>query len=63
MVEKSEQINMKMSAQAKRLLKLAAEREHRTMTNLVEYLVYDFCKKRGITDPCKDIKTNLASEP
>lgn len=63
MVEKTEQVNMKMSAQAKRLLKLAAEKEHRTMTNMVEYLVYDFCEKRGIVDPCKDMKANLPSEP
>lgn len=59
MVEKSEQVNMKMSAQAKRLLKLAAEKEHRTMTNMVEYLVYDFCEKRGIIDPKEEKKDQL----
>lgn len=59
MVEKSEQVNMKMSSQAKRLLKLAAEKERRTMTNMVEYLVYDFCKKRGIVDPEEEKKDQL----
>lgn len=61
MVEKTEQVNMKMSAQAKRLLKLAAEKEHRTMTNMVEYLVYDFCEKRGIVDSEEDKKDELSS--
>lgn len=61
MVEKTEQVNMKMSAQAKRLLKLAAEKERRTMTNMVEYLVYDFCEKRGIVDPEAEKKDELSS--
>lgn len=50
MAEKSDQVNMKLSLQAKRLLKLAAQKEHRTMTNMVEFLIYDFCERRNITD-------------
>ena len=61
MAEKTEQINMKMSAQAKRLLKSAAEKEHRTMTNMVEYLVYEFCERRGLVDPEQVQKDGLSS--
>lgn len=61
MVEKPELLNVNMSAHAKRLLKLAAEKEHRTMTNMVEYLVYDFREKRGIVDPEAEKKDELSS--
>lgn len=50
MAEKTEQMNMKLQSKAKRLLKLAAEKEHRNMTNMVEFLVFDYCEKHGIVD-------------
>lgn len=50
MNEKTEQINMKLASKAKRLLKLAAEREHRNMTNMVEYLIYSYCEEKGLED-------------
>lgn len=48
---KTEQVNLRMSPRAKRLLKVAAEREHRSATNMVEYLVFAYCEQHGIDLP------------
>lgn len=56
MSEKTEQLNMKLPTKAKRLLKLAADKEHRNMTNMVEHLIYDYCEKNGISDDSSETK-------
>jgi hypothetical protein len=32
----------------KELLRVAAEREHRTLSNMIEVLVLDYCESKGI---------------
>lgn len=45
-------VSFRVTPQFKRALELAAEREQRSQTNLVEKLLFDFCKKSGIdVDP------------
>lgn len=46
---KTESINLRMSPGMKKLLRLAAGREHRTLSNMLEMLILDYCKKNGIT--------------
>lgn len=41
-------VSFRVSPEFKRALALAAEREQRSQTNLVEKLLFDFCKKAGI---------------
>jgi len=38
-----------MSPRLKELLRLAAARERRTLSNMLEVLIEDFCKDHGIT--------------
>ncbi|WP_047012756.1 hypothetical protein [Spongiibacter sp. IMCC21906] len=53
---KTESINLRMSPGMKRLLRRAAEKEHRTLSNMLEMLILNYCKKNGITGP--DIDRN-----
>lgn len=46
---KTETVNLRLSPRMKELLRIAAEREHRTISNMIEALVLDFCARRGIT--------------
>lgn len=48
---KTLQVNLRMSARGKALLKLAADREHRSASNMVEHLVLDYCELNGIDAP------------
>lgn len=41
-------VSFRVTPQFKRALELAAEREQRSQTNLVEKLLFDFCRKSGI---------------
>lgn len=51
-------VSFRVTPKFKRALELAAEREQRSQTNLVEKLLFDFCKKSGI-----DIDVALTSAP
>jgi len=46
--EKTETLNLRVSAQFKQLLRQAAEAEHRSQTNLLEKLVHDHCAASGL---------------
>ena len=45
---KTEVINLRMAPVTKELLRLAAAREHRTLSNTVDFLILDYCKRNGI---------------
>lgn len=45
---KTEAINLRMSPAVKGLLRTAAERDHRTLSNLMEVLILEHCRKLGI---------------
>jgi len=46
---KSEAINLRMTPELKELLRLAAERERRTLSNMLEVLILDYCHQHGLT--------------
>lgn len=45
---KTEVVNLRMSPRVKDLLRLAATQERRTLSNMLEVLIEDFCKHHGI---------------
>jgi hypothetical protein len=45
---KTETVNLRLSPRMKELLRTAAEREHRTLSNMIEALVLDYCESKGI---------------
>lgn len=46
---KTTAINLRMSPEVKELLRLAAAKEHRTLSNMLEYLVLRHCELSGLT--------------
>ncbi len=48
---KTEAVNLRMAPDVKELLRLAADREHRTLSNMLEVLVLQHCEQQGIALP------------
>ena len=48
MVRKSETLNLRVSPEFKELVRVAAEHESRSISNLLEVLVRDYCRRRGV---------------
>ena len=46
----------------KRLFEAAAERERRSLTNMLEALVEDYCKRQGISDESVSSPKNAAAK-
>ena len=49
MVRKSETLNLRVTPEFKELVRVAAEHESRSISNLLEVLVRDHCRRRGVT--------------
>ena len=47
-MEKSETLSMRVTPEVKRMLQLAAARERRSQTNLLEKLLVDYCRLAGL---------------
>ena len=45
---KTETVNLRLSPRMKELLRMAADQEHRTLSNMVEALVLDYCENKGL---------------
>lgn len=58
---KSEAINLRMTPSTKELLRLAAEREHRTLSNMLEVLILEHAAKAGIELPISKHRTSRKS--
>lgn len=56
---KSETLNLRVSPTFKKVLKEVADHEQRSMVNMLEVLLCDYCDRNGITPPGK--KTNTPS--
>lgn len=56
---KDETISIRTSASIKSVLKLAAEREHRSIASMIEVLVLDYANKNGLQTT---LATNTASK-
>lgn len=48
MERKTETLNLRVSPELKELIRLAADREHRTLANFIEVLVRKHCDEQGI---------------
>lgn len=46
---KTEVINLRMAPETKALLRVAANREHRTLSNMIEHLLIDYCERHAIS--------------
>ncbi|CAJ8262324.1 Uncharacterized protein conserved in bacteria [Burkholderia pseudomallei] len=53
MERKSDTLNLRVTPELKELIRLAAEREHRTIANFTEVLVQQHCGEHSITIPAK----------
>ena len=47
--QKTETLNLRVSPRLKTALQAAARREHRSMANMVEHLVFGYCEEHGLT--------------
>lgn len=47
---KTEAINLRMAPGTKELLRRAAEHEHRTLSNMLEVLILDYCRVNSLMD-------------
>jgi hypothetical protein len=50
-LKKSKSVSFRFTPQFKVLLELAATREQRSQTNLLEFLLTSYCAQQGITTP------------
>lgn len=53
MERKTDTLNLRITPELKELIRLAAEREHRTIANFIEVLVREHCDEKGIANPIK----------
>jgi len=60
-LRKTQTMSLRVSPEFKSALKLAAERERRSQTNLLEHLLFAYCEQNGIpvkaTSPKKKTKS------
>lgn len=45
---KTEVVNLRMSPRVKKLLRVAAAHERRTLSNMLEVLIEDYCHAKGL---------------
>lgn len=55
---KSTNLNLRIAPEVKEALKEAAERDHRSISNMVEYLIVQHCQRLGIP-VVKKVKKDL----
>lgn len=65
---KTETVNLRLSPRMKELLRTAAEREHRTLSNMIEAFVLDYWESKGKTvspdeNPISNKRKRPASAP
>lgn len=48
MERKTDTLNLRVTPELKELIRLAAEKEHRTIANFIEVLVREHCGEHGI---------------
>lgn len=51
MDRKTETLNLRVTPELKDLLRLASTREHRTLSNMIEFLVREHCERHQIVSP------------
>jgi uncharacterized protein (DUF1778 family) len=61
MDRKTETLNLRVTPELKDLLRLASTREHRTLSNMVEFLVREHCERHQIATPQQVPRTGRKS--
>lgn len=62
--QKTETLNLRVSLNLKKVLRLAAANEHRSMANMVEYLVLNYCAENNLqTSESSDPPSHQTSDP
>lgn len=61
--QKTEQVNLRMSPRLRQLLRLGADREHRTVSNFIEFLVLDYCDKNSVEAPASGASATKPKKP
>lgn len=51
MTNKSATLNLRVNPSIKEALRIASLKDHRSIANMVEKLVIDYCQREGITIP------------
>lgn len=59
---KSETLNLRVSRKFKQALKEAAEHEQRSMVNMLEVLLYDYCGRKGIVLQNPEVSQELSQD-
>lgn len=59
---KVETLSIRTSPNVKQLLRVAAEREHRSVASMVEVLVIEYARKHGLQVPAQDGRPSESSE-
>jgi hypothetical protein len=59
MIRKTETLNLRVSPEFKELVRVAAEHESRSISNLLEVLVRDYCRQKGV-DPTTETEPTEA---
>ena len=54
-MKKNKTLNLRVSKEFKVALKLASDQERRSMGNMIEKLVFDYCKQKKLMDRVKRI--------
>lgn len=60
---KSDTLNLRVSPTFKQALKEAAENEQRSMVNMLEVLLSDYCVRKGIVSPKPKIISRAGKNP
>ena len=61
---KNEVLTIRTTAKVKALLRLAAEREHRSAASMVEVLVLDYAQQPGLIPPAREkTQTSILAKP
>jgi uncharacterized protein (DUF1778 family) len=53
MERKTETLNLRVTPELKELIRLASEREHRTIANFIEVIVREHCQRNGVSATAK----------
>ena len=50
---KTEMLTFRVTPEVRQLVQRAAEKERRSLTNMVEQMVHDWCARNGVSNPKK----------
>lgn len=54
--EKTVSMSFRVSPRFKALLEVAADRENRSLTNMLETLLFAYCEKQGLKEPTSNTR-------